>query len=242
MPRGFSRVAVVYLIVSFFWMGAIDHGLAVLFPTAFPTISLYNNWAFILLTALIINWVVVRERKRRDAIESELRSLAIRDPLTGLLIRPCFSANLDKAVARAKREAVEVGVIFVDLDGFKAVNDNHGHDIGDKLLCEVASRLHGVSRNSDSVARYGGDEFVLLVDENKGGGTEKVARRILEAVRRPISVQGIEVSITASVGFAVFPMHGDEGEQLVRAADKAMYRVKAAGKNASLEAGSLRAG
>jgi diguanylate cyclase (GGDEF)-like protein len=207
-----------------------------LFPAAVSPDNLITSLAFVVVTTVIMNWMLIRERRRRDAVENELRNLAIYDPLTGLLIRAYFIAILEKAVARAKRGQTKLGVIFIDLDDFKTVNDSFGHYTGDLLLHEVAKRLEGIIRSADSAARYGGDEFVLLVDGDKGGGTERLACRVVEALSRPIDIQGVTIVITASVGYAVFPDHGDGAETLLHAADKAMYGVKALGKNATREA------
>jgi diguanylate cyclase (GGDEF)-like protein len=224
------KISAVYLAVSIIWIGGSDWILAHLFPDDFPTISLYKGWMFAVLTAVLLYGLMRGEGDKRDKIEKNLRSLAINDPLTGLLNRICFVENLEKAIAQAARNNSSIGVIFLDLDGFKAVNDLYGHHVGDELLSGVGERILGLTRAADSAARFGGDEFVLLV-QNDGDGVEALARRLVDAMRRPFSLRGAEISITASVGYALFPQHGTQSKQLLRAADIAMYRVKEAGKN-----------
>lgn len=165
VQRYINGVAVVYLILSVVWL-TMTEGFSVTAP---------KNWIFVVVVALVLNRVLLRERHRRDAIEQSLKETALYDPLTGLLNRTAFAANLRKTVARARREAGKVGVIFVDLDRFKEVNDNHGHHIGDETLLEVANRLRTIIRSADSMGRYGGDEFLVLVEGNSGGGTARVA-------------------------------------------------------------------
>ena len=229
------RIASVYLLVSIVWVSASDWVFAALFPADFPTISLYKGWIFVALTSILIYVLLRGEGEKRDLVEGELRALAVYYSLTGLLIRACFIENLEKAIALAAREDGHVGVVFLDLDGFKEVNDNHGHHVGDELLVEVGKRLDEVIRSSDSAARFGGDEFVILV-RNDREGTERLANRLVDAMRRPFDLHGAEVTVTASVGYALYPEHGEQGGQLIRAADMAMYRVKESGKNAIMEA------
>jgi diguanylate cyclase (GGDEF)-like protein len=225
-----AKIAVVYLTLSIVWVGGSDWIFSRLFPAQFPEISLYKGWIFVVITAILLYGLMRGEAGKRDRIESDLRSLAINDPLTGLLNRACFIENLERAIALADRNGSSVGVIFLDLDGFKAVNDRYGHHVGDELLIEVGNRLLELTRAADSAARFGGDEFVLLVHDD-GDGVEALARRLVEAMRRSFVLRGDNVFVTASAGYALYPEHGRQGKQLLRAADMAMYRVKESGKN-----------
>ncbi|HEX2485837.1 MAG TPA: EAL domain-containing protein, partial [Myxococcota bacterium] len=177
----------------------------------------------------------------RHRVEDQIRWLAYHDSLTGLGNRLLFRERLDFAVAEAVRSQVPLGVLFLDLDHFKRINDTFGHTQGDRLLQEVADRLVRSVRESDLVARLenppaisrlGGDEFtVLLTNVADPGDLAKVARRLLEVLHRPFSLGGHEVVITASVGIAAWPSDGSDGEGLLRNADAAMYHAKERGRN-----------
>lgn len=167
------------------------------------------------------------ERKRA---ERALTRLAHHDPLTGLANRTAFHDRLHHALTLARRRPHQLAVLYIHLDGFKAVNDTLGHEKGDELLQVVARRIVHTVRDCDTVARLGGDEFVVLLEDCKLR-PEEPAERIIEALARPVSLGGDAVAISASVGVAVFPGHGREPDALLRAADAAMYRAKHAGKS-----------
>ncbi|MDR3439500.1 GGDEF domain-containing protein [Telmatospirillum sp.] len=219
------KIAVVYFLVSVVWVGGSDWALARLFPKIFPTISLYKGWGFVLMTSLLLFLLLRNENRKRDEVERALRQHAIHDSLTGLLNRSCFMETLEKAIAQAERDDASIGVIFFDLDGFKEVNDQLGHDAGDRLLIEVGQRVLGLIRSADSAARFGGDEFVLLV-RGDSDGVAALAWRLLEAMRRPFILDGSEIHVSTSVGYALYPDDGQKSTQLLRAADMAMYHVK----------------
>lgn len=220
-----------YLSMVAAWALGSDRLISVLLPAESAAIGLYKGWAFLLLTSILLYLLLVKESARRDAVEADLRALAIYDPLTGLLNRACFMENLEKSVACAARARQKVGVVFIDLDGFKAVNDRFGHQVGDLLLMEIGRRINRVVRAADSAARFGGDEFVVLAQDERASGLRRLAERLSSALREPFPVMGTDVTVTASVGLAFYPEHGLQGEQILRAADMAMYQVKAAGKN-----------
>jgi diguanylate cyclase (GGDEF)-like protein/PAS domain S-box-containing protein len=162
--------------------------------------------------------------RRRE--EERMRHDAMHDPLTGLPNRALLLDRLRHALARTEREGGDTGVLFVDLDAFKAVNDRHGHAAGDAVLVGVADRLRGAVRPADTVTRLGGDEFVVLCDRVDRPGLLALASRLERAVRRPLQVAGAEGPVTASIGMALG--RGD-ADALLAAADAAVYRAKAAG-------------
>jgi diguanylate cyclase (GGDEF)-like protein len=152
------------------------------------------------------------------------------DMLTGLANRALFYAMTDSQIGLCRREGKNLAVLFIDLDGFKRVNDEHGHEMGDRLLIEVASRLKSVVRASDLVARLGGDEFCVLLFPADVTAAQAKGRAVVDAVSEPYFISQRKLQISASVGVAVFPECGESGEQLLKRADEAMYRVKTAGK------------
>ncbi|MGI8536105.1 MAG: diguanylate cyclase domain-containing protein [Mycobacteriales bacterium] len=177
------------------------------------------------------------------AAEDQLRHAALHDPLTGLPNRTLLTDRLGGALARVQRLGQDVAVLYCDLDGFKRVNDANGHATGDQLLRETADRLRSVVRPQDTVARVGGDEFVLVLEadgENAPGiGAESltlgidVARRVVAALAEPVLIDGVEHVISTSVGLAYAGGPGSTrtAEDVLRDADAAMYCAKAAGKD-----------
>jgi two-component system cell cycle response regulator len=122
--------------------------------------------------------------------------------------------------------------MYLDLDGFKQINDSLGHDAGDTLLCMVAARLLGAVRQEDTVARVGGDEFVIVLPElSNADHVAELVSKVIQAVSQPYSIQGGSISITASVGVSIYPTHGEEVETLMKSADLALYEAKHGGKN-----------
>jgi diguanylate cyclase (GGDEF)-like protein len=169
-------------------------------------------------------------RVRRQA-ELRLARLAHRDPLTDLPNRAAFAEGLNRALAQARRHGTKLGVMYIDLDGFKAVNDVHGHDAGDALLQEVGARIRGCVREYDVVARLGGDEFAVLTATPSDGSLEVAAERIARGLALPFELDVGEVQVTASIGIAGFPDSASAATELLKLADDAMYRAKRAGKN-----------
>ncbi|GAC1392704.1 MAG: hypothetical protein NVSMB31_11140 [Vulcanimicrobiaceae bacterium] len=168
---------------------------------------------------------------RKDA-ETKLAYLAHYDPLTGLVNRASMLERLKQSIALAKRHMVPLSVLFIDIDGFKAINDTLGHDIGDALLIGVAERLSSAIRETDCVARIGGDEFIVLLTGSSGDGeTELVAKRIGALLGQPFSVNGRSLFVTASIGISRYPDTGADVESLVTHADIAMYHAKRTGRN-----------
>jgi diguanylate cyclase (GGDEF)-like protein len=174
---------------------------------------------------------VARLLRRYFAQQEELRRRAQNDPLTGLPNRALLEDRLQTAIAGARRYARPAGVMMLDLDGFKAVNDSLGHEGGDVLLKSVATRLAALVRGSDTVARFGGDEFVVVLPEIAAPlDAEIVARRIVEAMAHSFFVRDRDVHIGVSVGLALYPQDGEDAATLLKAADEAMYRAKKRGK------------
>jgi diguanylate cyclase (GGDEF)-like protein/PAS domain S-box-containing protein len=170
-----------------------------------------------------------RDITERIELEAQLTHQAFHDNLTGLANRALFRDRLDQALARAERSDRSLAVLLVDLDGFKQVNDTLGHDAGDQLLQEVAQRFNSVVRTSDTVARFGGDEFALLLEEIADHEAVGLAQRLLERLAAPVAVAGREVVLGASVGIVLHTGTG-QSEDLVRHADVAMYAAKDAGR------------
>jgi diguanylate cyclase (GGDEF)-like protein len=162
----------------------------------------------------------------RDAFTVARKRASI-DPLTGLMNRASFDRVLPEALARAIRTQSEIALLFMDLDGFKSVNDKRGHPAGDVLLKEVARRVTSSVREDDLLARYGGDEFVVLLESLSDRGViNAMATRIIDTLSAPLSVDGMEVQLSVSIGVALFPQHARDATELVLHADAAMYWAK----------------
>lgn len=162
----------------------------------------------------------------------EAQRLAITDPLTGLWNYRYLSMSLGREIERASRFRRPLAVLMLDVDLFKKVNDTYGHARGDAVLRELAHRLAEQVREVDVLARYGGEEFTVVLPETDRGGAEKLARRILEAVRNlPFSDGGPPLQVTVSIGVAIYPQHGQSPAVLLRAADEALYLAKAQGRD-----------
>ena len=196
------------------------------------------------LAAMVVVWLVVQlilaqyqrrladEERRRRAQEDWMRHQAFHDPVTNLPNRVSFTEHLGEAMRRAKRADWPLALLFVDLDLFKRVNDSLGHDAGDRLLNIAAERIRSALREADLLFRMGGDEFTVLLEDVRGpeeAGT--VAQRMLEAIAEPVQLHHHEISVSASIGIAMYPRDDVIGERLVKSADTAMYRAKELGRN-----------
>jgi diguanylate cyclase (GGDEF)-like protein len=160
-------------------------------------------------------------------VELLLAHRALRDPLTGLPNRTLFIDRLTLELAQCERRATSAAVLFLDLDGFKSVNDRFGHDAGDRVLRAVAGRMLSSMRPGDTVARYGGDEFTILGAEiAHAEDVTAIAGRIAEAIMAPFTIEGEDVKLSASIGIAIADDLGRKAEEVIREADKAMYRAK----------------
>lgn len=164
--------------------------------------------------------------------EKRLIYLAHYDQLTGLPNRILFSDRLQQAIARADRNQAQTAVMFLDLDGFKVVNDTLGHNSGDELLRQVSQRLTACLRATDTVARFGGDEFTIVIAAIEGHeDVIRVARKIIRDVAEPYNLDGVDASITTSIGISFYPNDGKDPNLLIQRADNAMYHAKRHGKN-----------
>lgn len=167
-------------------------------------------------------------RRKQD----ELYHLANYDHLTGIPNRMLLGDRLEQACRDAERTGRYVGLLFIDVDRFKQINDALGHRVGDRVLCKVVERLRLSARRNDTVARLGGDEFVILMEDLEDvGGADPVALRVLEAMRIPVDVPGHSLSVTVSIGSAMFPIDSREPSPLLAKADAAMYEAKSGGRN-----------
>ena len=171
----------------------------------------------------------ITERRQHEA---ELEYQANHDSLTGLPNRSLLRDRIEQAIAKAQRDAMRVAVVFVDLDHFKLINDSLGHHIGDRLLLEVADRLMTCVRSHDTVARQGGDEFVLVLNEQHDADeTLSIVKRLLDVVSQPWLHNGQEYGLGCSIGISCYPRDGDNPDALLRCADIAMYKAKASGRS-----------
>lgn len=176
--------------------------------------------------------VDIRDISERKKAEMLLTELAHKDVLTNLPNRLLFYEIAARSLSLAKRNKRKIGIMFIDLDGFKAVNDNFGHEVGDKVLVEVSRRLENSLRESDDVARMGGDEFTVILQEiHTIKDIKALAHKVIHSISKKIVVNAREIQLGASIGVAIYPENGSDINLLVKKADRAMYRVKQTGKN-----------
>lgn len=178
---------------------------------------------------------LLKEKKLVDELQNANKTISqniLEDALTGLLSRQVFADRLKQAILQSKRYHLIFAVLFLDIDGFKMINNAIGHDIGDALLKQVAERLQNCIRQVDSLCRFGGDEFTIILSQiSKPEVTVFVAQRILDALAQPFRVDGHELFVTASLGIAIYPQDGEEGSVLLKNADNALQQAKSRGSN-----------
>ena len=173
-----------------------------------------------------------QEVEQRRAAEHRVEHLATHDPLTNLPNRRGLYEELGELIYRSRRYRYSSAIIYVDLDGFKNVNDHFGHEAGDRLLTQVSSLFKKIVRQTDSVARIGGDEFIVLItDIDRETTLITKIEKLLQEAARPIDFKGHRISVSASIGVALYPEHGENAETLLHRADQAMYQAKKQGKN-----------
>ncbi len=187
-----------------------------------------------------VNAALVEEVRERQLLEHQLeasraqehaaRHAAFHDPLTALANRVLFNDRLEHGLAQARRHGWTIAVMFIDLDAFKVINDTHGHDVGDKVLKTIAGRLQKMTREDDTVSRHGGDEFLYLFSELKStADAVAIAKKIIRTLSQPCDCLGDEIpalSVRPSIGIALYPADALNADDLVKCADKAMYRAK----------------
>lgn len=188
----------------------------------------------LLVLGVIVMWNrrLQVEIKHREQLEKIMKHMATHDELTGLANRVLLKDRLTNAIAFHQRQALKMAVLFIDLDGFKNINDTYGHDVGDELLQQVAQRLQGCVRSSDTVVRFGGDEFVLLLTGlHSSNEAAYVAEKVLKLMHKEFELSKTNAFVGCSIGVAMYPDDGDNDTDLLKIADTMMYKVKAAGKN-----------
>ncbi|MEI6125448.1 MAG: sensor domain-containing diguanylate cyclase [Pseudomonadota bacterium] len=176
--------------------------------------------------------LAIEDITERKEMEQEIKRIAYHDPLTSLPNRILLIDRLKMAVSQAERNQKKVALMMLDLDKFKEINDTLGHHIGDLLLQAVAEKLTDILRKGDTVARFGGDEFVLVLPDQRDGQTALgVARMIIDAFRFPVVIDLQSLGITISIGISLYPDHGSDIDTILKNADSAMYKAKQAGRN-----------
>jgi diguanylate cyclase (GGDEF)-like protein len=184
------------------------------------------------LESLRVIALQIAQYKQRKLAEGSLRFMASHDELTGLLNRSALQHELALAIRRSNRHQRQFAVMFVDLDRFKHINDTLGHGVGDEMIKICGERLTALLRDADVVARFGGDEFVLLLENlSSPNDTVVLAEKVLACCAEPFVIEGRELHVSASVGVSVYPEHGGDAEALLKNADTAMYRAKEKGRN-----------
>jgi diguanylate cyclase (GGDEF)-like protein len=194
------------------------------------------------VSALVVGLLVVLSRRNRQLAHSvaalveaqrTLQHVAWHDALTGLPNRTLLADRLHQDMRRVRRNHEFLALAYIDLDGFKAVNDTHGHAVGDRLLVEIARRMRAVLRDVDTVARLGGDEFAaIFTDLGEVSVSQPLIERLLATIATPVRIDDLNLRVSGSIGVSYFPQHGEiEAEQLLRQADHAMYEAKLSGKN-----------
>lgn len=181
----------------------------------------------------IRNMLEVRLLYKAVAEQGRLqKKMALHDPLTGLPNRRLLVDRMEKTMQHVSRNHCMMALMYIDLDGFKNINDQHGHQCGDELLKMVADRLLSTAREEDTVTRIGGDEFIMLLSEiDKVDDVVRPAAKVLRALSTPFDIDGLTVQVSGSIGISFYPTDGEDAESLIARADHALYEAKRAGKN-----------
>ncbi len=186
----------------------------------------------VIVVIVIWNRRLYQEVNRRKVLEEKMKHMATHDELTGLANRALLKEQLANLIGLHQRQNLQLAVLFIDLDGFKSINDTYGHDVGDELLIQLAQRLKDNIRTSDTLVRFGGDEFVLLLTGlNFGQEAAFIAEKILQLLKTPFKLSATTTCIGCSIGIALYPDDGTTDSELLKVADTLMYKVKAQGKN-----------
>jgi len=212
-------------------IGNIDHELTIYAEATLDVVLLT-----LLSTPLLFRWVIKPFVDDRDVALAELTDMAHTDPLTKLPNRRQLELHFDQFIASSLKYSIRGALMLIDLDGFKSINDDYGHDAGDAVLVEVGSRLIASTREEDVVSRLGGDEFVILIhhinsDESSANEViSGVAEKLVRSVQQPIDYKGNKLQVGASIGIRMLEFEEIDTETLIQDADKAMYSAKQAGK------------
>ena len=201
-----------------------------------------GNWVWVLDRGRVATWMddgsplvmsgTHQDITERKLAEAQIHHLATHDGLTDLPSLSLAKDRLSMALGMARRNKTALAVMFIDLDGFKTVNDTLGHDAGDHVLSQVAQRLLSCARETDTVARVGGDEFLLIsTGLHAAENATQIAEKVIRLVSQPVIINGRQAVVSTSIGIALYPDHGEEMDRLIKQADEAMYRIKNAGKN-----------
>lgn len=177
-------------------------------------------------------WFALRRWQEAAHLNQQISQLAYYDSLTQLPNRARSLAQLEQHLQRAQQQQQGLGVLYIDFDNFKQINDQFGHATGDAFLCRITERLQGATRSVDFLGRIGGDEFLLLIDDcHDERLLEAILARLYQALAAPIHIQQQHLQASMSIGIALYPHNGRSSDELIRAADAAMYNAKAAGRN-----------
>jgi diguanylate cyclase (GGDEF)-like protein len=176
---------------------------------------------------------IMRDISERIKSEQTIREMAFMDPLTGLANRRLFEDRLEQAIAKSRRYGMRFGLLTLDLDNFKDINDTYGHEAGDRVLREAADRIRDCcKRDLDTISRHGGDEFCIIITDCSGAEQlEGIAEMLLQQFTQPFQISGSPIQVTTSIGISIFPENGTEMKELEIASDRAMYAAKKAGRN-----------
>jgi two-component system cell cycle response regulator len=228
------RIASIVLVVEFMVMliiGHYHHNLNI-YTEAILDVALLT----LLSTPFIFYWVIKPFVDERDVTLAELSDMAHSDPLTKLPNRRHLELHFDQFIAGSLQKSIRGALMLIDLDGFKLINDVHGHDAGDAVLIEVASRLNATMRNEDIVSRLGGDEFVILihhinsVESSATDVISSIAEKLLKVIIEPIDYKDLKLQVGASIGIRMLEFEEIAAETLIQDPDKAMYSAKQSGK------------
>jgi diguanylate cyclase (GGDEF)-like protein len=226
----FEREGIQSILIVPLWTGLRLDGFV-----GFDAVRQRVEWSEHYVMGLRLMTQMISNALEARAMSQQLHRLAFQDPLTGLPNRKRLEDHFALAAIRPGRPSGTVAVAVVDVDNFKQINDTHGHAVGDRVLCELGRRLQGAMRDSDTVARIGGDEFVVLAQGMDQGDVSRLAERLLSACESAVCVDGLELRMGLSVGLARASSTAEPLDGLLRKADLAMYRAKAQGKNRWVE-------
>lgn len=226
-----------YALLNTFRTGAALVGTTngVLDPTLIEVIYILGNTILWISVTLCVIWMVIERQ------HGELKEMALVDPLTRAMNRNALINAFDKEHSRASRNGTTFALLLIDVDFFKQFNDNHGHLVGDQVLKNIVSTLKPTVRQNDSIGRYGGEEFVILLSDVD----KSIALKVAERARRKFEENGVDVNgqnlaLTISIGVAIYPVHGNSWDELIAEADRALYEAKRNGRNQVVYAGDLQ--